>query len=49
MDFVLFALFLSKALPYIGRCDILALHSNVCILTVKRSCGFFRVGAFLFA
>nr|DAG61580.1 MAG TPA: hypothetical protein [Caudoviricetes sp.]DAJ19727.1 MAG TPA: hypothetical protein [Siphoviridae sp. cthBp9] len=24
------------------------MHSNVCILTVKRSCGFFRVGAFLF-
>nr|DAR07604.1 MAG TPA: hypothetical protein [Caudoviricetes sp.] len=24
------------------------MHSNVCILTVKRLCGFFRVGAFLF-
>ena len=32
VDFVLFALVLSKELPYIGRCDILALHSKVCAL-----------------
>ena len=45
--FALYTLVLSKQLPYIGYCDILVSHSNVCLFTVKRLCGFFRVGAFL--
>lgn len=46
--FVLFALVLSKPLPCKPKRDILVLLPMRSPLIVKRSCGFFRVGAFLF-